>query len=374
MDSRRPRKNLRGIARLGLHPSGTSWKNFTIGGPSKKQILLFTKNLTILLKSGSTLPESLLVLKDEAKGALRVILEDVYIQVDQGRKLSEALRSYPKVFPETYTNILGVGEDSGKLYQNLEYVTLQLEKSQTLKKKIQGAMIYPFIILIGGVGLGMAITIFVFPKVTTLFKNFKVELPFSTRILIAISDFFQQYGIFAVLGVSAGVFFIIWFFRAKSVQFITHWIALHLPVVKSISMHLNLALFCRTLSTLLQSGLTIDEGLQISARSVTNFYYKRFLTNAYDRIKAGDNLAAILHQDPTLFPNADVQIINVGETSGTLYKSLDYCSSIHEDEVDNLTKNLSTLLEPFLLLSMGLMVAFLALSIITPIYSITDQF
>lgn len=350
------------------------WKNFTIGGPSKKQILLFTKNLTIMLKSGSTLPDSLLVLKDQAKGALRIILDDVYVQVDRGQKLSDGLRRYPKVFSEMYTNILGIGEDSGKLYQNLEYITLQLEKSQALKKKIQGAMIYPFIILIGGVGLGMSITIFVLPKVTTLFKNFKVELPISTRILIAVSDFFQHYGIFAVLGVVAGVFFIIWFFKAKPVQFITHWLALRTPVVKSISMHLNLALFCRTLSTLLQSGLTIDEGLQICARSVSNFYYKRFLVGAYDKIKAGDSLASILRQNPKLFPASDTQIINVGEASGTLYKSLDYCSGIHEDEVDNLTKNLSTLLEPFLLLSMGLMVAFLALSIITPIYSITDQF
>lgn len=352
----------------------TDWKNISFGGPSKKQILFFTKNLSIMLKAGSTLPDTLLVLKEQASGKLRDILDDVYTQVDQGQKLSQGLRRYPKYFSEMYTNVLEIGEDSGRLGQNLEYITLQLEKSEALKKKIQGAMIYPLIILIGGVGLAFALTIFVLPKVTHIFKGFKVQLPFTTRVLIALSDFFQQYGIFAILGTLALIIFLVWFIRGKVMRPITHWLILHIPVVKNISLHLNLALFCRTLGTLLQSGLTIDEGLKICGRSVSNFYYKKFLTDAYDKIKAGGSLTVVLRQNPTLFPAADTQIINVGEASGTLSKSLDYCSAMHEDEVDNLTKNLSTLLEPLLLLMMGLLVGFLALSIITPIYSITDQF
>lgn len=345
-----------------------------MGTVSQKQILFFTKNLSIMLKAGSTLPETLLVLQEQSKGKLNLVLRDAHEAVNQGQKFSDALRKYPKVFSEMYCNVVEIGEETGKLDTNLDHLALQLEKNYELKKKITGAMIYPIIVLIGGVLLSLCIAIFIMPNISKLFQNFKVKLPLSTRILIAVSDFLQDHGllVFIVSTVTLVVFF--WLVRQKFSRSVTHWVILRIPFVKSISKHLNMALFCRTLSSLLESGVTIDDGLRICAKSSRNYYYKKFFSEAHAKIKAGGSLSGLLAERKKLFGGTDVQIISVGEASGTLANSLNYCSTLHENEVDNLTKNLSTVLEPVLLLTIGAMVGFVALSVLTPIFSITGQF
>jgi len=352
----------------------SSWnKEISFGNVSQKQILFFTKNLSTLLRSGSTLPESLAVLKEQSKGKLQKILSDASRQIDGGNTLSATLRKYPKVFSEIYTNMLQIGEESGKLDQNLEHLSLQLEKSYSLRKKIISAMIYPSIVLVGGVLLSIGIAIFILPKVARIFKNFHTELPLATRILLRISEFFQNNGPLAITLFIGITVFLFWILRQRFTRPVTHWIILHLPVVKQISQHLNLAVICRNMSLLLKSGTTIDESIKICAKSLSNIYYQRFLLSAHGKIKGGDSLTNVLHANKNLFPPTDVQIISVGEASGNLSNSLEYCSSLHEAEVDDLTKNLATILEPILLITIGLMVGFLALSIITPIYSITGQ-
>ncbi|MFA5076073.1 MAG: type II secretion system F family protein [Patescibacteria group bacterium] len=350
------------------------WKRFLyIGNVSQKQVLFFTKNLFIMLKAGLTLTEALIVLKDQIKGKLQFILNDVYDEVAKGYKLSEALEKTPKVFSDIYTNVIKVGEESGNLEQNLEYLAGQLGKNQALKRKVTGAMIYPAIVFIGGICLSLGIAIFILPKVTKMFDSFQIELPLTTRILIGVSNFFQAHGLIATVSIIGGLIFLFWFFRRKFVQPVSHWLILRLPIVKNIALHLNLTTFTRTLSILLDSGITIDDSIKICTKTVSNYYYKKFLRQTYTQVKAGDSLASILQQNKKLFPITDVQIIQVGEVSGTLSNSLKFCSSIHEDEVDNITKNLSTILEPILLVTIGLMVGFLALAIITPIYSITGK-
>jgi len=349
-------------------------KDINIGGVSKKDILFFTKNLAVMLRAGLTLYESLDVLKDQVKGKFKTILVEVLAEVNMGHQFSSALLKYPKAFPEIYVNMVEIGEKSGRLEQNLEHIGNQLQKNSDLKKKVFGAMIYPVVILIGGIGLGLGIIIFIMPKITNLFKSFDVELPLSTRIMIGISDFFQDYTIWAWAILIFGIVFIYWFLKRKFIRPVTHWIILNFPLFGKISQHMNLAMFCRTLGTLLKSGVTIDEGIKICTKTTSNYRYKKFLIHVHERIKAGGDLTSILKQNKKLFPMIDVQIIQVGERSGTLSDSLEYCSSIHEKEVDSITKNLSTVLEPVLLIIIGVLVAFLALSIITPIYSITGEF
>ncbi|HAZ28260.1 MAG TPA: hypothetical protein DCY48_00585 [Candidatus Magasanikbacteria bacterium] len=356
-------------------PPKKDWKRFLyIGRVPQKQILFFTKNLSIMLQSGSTLPEALAVLKTQVKGRLRFILDDVYQSINTGQKLSEALRRHKKAFSDIYTNMIAIGEESGKLDQNLEHLGRQLEKNYELKKKVIGALIYPSIVCIGGIILSLGIALFVLPKVAKLFQNFKVELPLTTRVLISVSTFFQTHGILAAFLVVGGSVALVWTLRRERLRPLTHWVILHTPIISSISIHLNLTLICRTLSLLLKSGLTIDESISICAKTIHNIRYKKFLEFVYQKIKAGDSLTDTLRQNTHLFPPTDIQIISVGESSGTLSHSLEFCSTIHEDEVDSITKNLATILEPILLVAIGLLVGFLALSIITPLYSITGQF
>lgn len=346
----------------------------TFGWVSKKDVLLFTKNLSILLKAGSTLSESVAVLGDQAKGKWRVVLTDIKTHIEKGLRLSESMEHYPKIFSPIYRGIVRIGEASGTLEENLLYINQQLAKSYELRRKIFGAMMYPAIVFLGTATLGFAVAIFVLPKMANLFRNFNIPLPITTRALLALADFFQHYGVFAVIGFIILVVFLSWFLRLRFVAPVTHWFILHLPVVKNISTHLNLALFCRTLAILLRTGVTIDEALITCATTTPNIYYTNFLNRVHEKIKGGESLAEILKEKKHLFPLTDVQIIQVGEASGSLSDSLEYCASIHEEEVNNITQNLATILEPIILLFLGGMVALLALSVITPIYSLTNQF
>lgn len=350
------------------------WKKFLLWGTvSQKDVLFFTKNLSVLLKTGSTVAESLAVLKETMGGRLRVILEDVCQQVERGQKFSDSLNKYSKVFSETYVSVIKVGEESGQLDQNLEYLAIQLEKNYELKSKVVGALIYPAIVFGGGIILTIGIAIFILPKLSKLFKNFKADLPFTTRVLIKVSDFFQNYGFWSIIVVVIVVVFSFWLLRQKSVRPMTHWLILRIPIVKNISSHTNLIMFYRTLAILLQSGLTIDEGIKICANTISNFYYKKFLSFTCAKIKTGESLTNVLRGGKKLFSAIDVQIVGVGEASGTLADSLHHCSLIHEKEVDDITKNLATILEPLILLILGFMVCFLALAVINPVYSITGK-
>jgi type IV pilus assembly protein PilC len=346
----------------------------SIGTVPAKSLLFFTKNLFIMLKAGTTLSEAIFSLKEQAKNKLKVVLDDIYDEIDKGHQLNEAMEKHPKTFSNVYRNIIKIGEETGELEANLKHLAKQLKKTYDLRKKIVGALIYPVIIMVGGLMLGFGIAVFILPEISGLFKSFNVALPLSTRILMWIADFFEAYGVWAIGGTIFGIIFTYWFLRRKFVHPVTHWLLLRLPVVKSFSHHLNLTSFYRTLSILLGSGLTIDESLKICVGIVNNHYYKKAIKTAYEQIKAGGNLGDFLKDQKKLFPANDIQIIRVGEESGSLADSLSYVSEIHEDEIDNLSKNLSTILEPMLLAFIGGMVGFLALSIIGPIYSITQSF
>ncbi|KKR08497.1 MAG: Type IV pilin [Parcubacteria group bacterium GW2011_GWC2_39_14] len=349
-------------------------KQIYFGGVSKKAVLFFTKNLSIMLKTGSTLSEALRVINKQTKGKFHEVLIEIISKVEQGHKFSEALTDHPKVFTNIYISIVKIGEESGTLDKNLEYLSEQLEKNYKLKKQIIGAMIYPMIILGGTLILGIMISLFVLPKLTKMFKNFRVELPLTTRILIAFSDFFENHGVLAVSILLGGLIALFFFFRLKQIKPYTHRLILHIPLLSSFSKNYSLSMFYRSLSILLKSGSTIDEGIIICSQTVSNVHYKKIIEEIYGKIKTGENLFDLLDQHHKLFPPTDTQVINVGEESGTLADSLAYIASIREDELNDLSKNLSTMLEPILFIFLGLIVAVLALSIITPIYSITQSF
>lgn len=349
-------------------------KKLYFGGVSLKTILFFTKNIGIMIRSGSTLAEALQVLQVQAKGKFKDILMEVSNKIQRGMSFSDALSGAPKVFSEMYINIVRIGEESGTLDKNIEYLTSQLEKSYKLKRKIIGAMIYPAIIVSGIVILGAGIALFVLPKLSQMFKGFKVELPLSTRILIATSDFLQAHGILSILILGALIALFIFLSRLKALKPLIHRSFLFIPVVKQISRSYNLSLFYRNLSILLKSGGTIDEGLKTCAKTINNYRYKDQIILTLAKIKSGQTLNEALKEKNKLFPPTDLQIITVGEESGTLSDALAYAATIHEEELDDVTQNLSTLLEPILFIILGIAVATLALSIISPIYSITQKF
>ncbi len=347
--------------------------NLDIVPATKVELVIFAKHLSLMLKSGLAITQALKVLYQSSQGKFHDLVGEIYNAVKAGRSLAETLKRYPKIFGSFFIGAIYAGESSGTLDRSLANVADQLKKEKELADKIKGALMYPVIILITGFGMSLFLAFYILPKITPLFVGMKMELPWTTRALIAFSHLVENYGTVMLVAIILGVGCLVWLARQKFSQPFFHKILISLPVVKDIVRHANLARFARTLGTLLASGLNIVEALTITANTATNYYYHQALLAAGKTTNKGNRLSDGLAKFRDLFPDMAIRMIAVGEESGKLEETLFYLADFYETEVDNSTKNLSTLVEPILLVLIGLGVGFLALSIITPIYSITGN-
>jgi type II secretory pathway component PulF len=214
---------------------------------------------------------------------------------------------------------------------------------------------------------------FVLPKIIPLFEGLKVDLPATTKMLILFSHLIQNHGLALFIGLVAVISLLVWYTRQKFSHPVTHWILLKTPILKGIVRNTNLSRFCGTLATLLKGGLNIDEALEITKDTLSSYYFKKTIPFITDHVTKGGKLSEGMAQFKNIYPKMVTRMIEVGEKSGTIESSLFYLSDFFENEVDTSTKSLSTAIEPILLIFIGLVVAFLALSIITPIYQITGS-
>lgn len=334
---------------------------------------LFSKHLSVMLRAGMPILEALEISRTSTQGKMKKVIGEIQRSVAAGHSLSDSFEKYPKIFPNIFVNVVRAGESSGTLTENLENLAEELEKEKILFAKIKGALLYPVIVLIAAFGLGMVLSFVVLPKITPLFEGMKMDLPASTRFLIAFSNMIQSHGAVLFWSIVSGVSFFVWIVRREFSQPVTHWLMLHVPVLKNLIQCSNLTHFSRTLGMLLKSGVNIDEALEITRATLTNIHYKRALAVINLRVSRGIKLADALEEYKHLFPIMFVRMVHVGEESGKFEESLFYLSGLYEDEVDTATKSLSTALEPALLIFIGVVVGFLALSIITPIYNVTGN-
>lgn len=347
--------------------------DISLGGINATEKAIFAKHLAVMLKSGLTVSESLDIVSSQAKGRFKKVLTGVLRSVEAGNSLAASLGKFPKVFSNILVNTTLAGEASGTLEKNLENVAEQLKKNKELMDKIKGAMIYPVIVLIGTFVLAIAMSFLVLPKITPMFEGLKIKLPIYTQALIWFSHFVQENGIWLFLGLSLGISGLVWLAKQSFSAPVTHFILLKTPIIKNISRSANLANFCRTLGTLLKSGLNIDEALNIAKDTVGNYYFRSALTRINNRISQGTKLSDNLVHYEKLFPRLVTSMIRVGERSGKLEETLFYLAEFYEGEVDMATKSLSTAIEPILLIVIGVSVGGLAISIISPIYQITGS-
>jgi len=344
----------------------------SIGGINLTQKAIFAKNLSVMLKAGVTISEALQIIIDSTNGKFKKIIIGVLKSVEAGQSLADSLARYPKVFSGIFRSAILIGESSGTLSENLESISKQLEKERELRAKVINAMLYPVVVLVAAFFLGLVIAFLVLPKIVPLFLGLKVKLPLSTKVLIWLASVIENYGLFIFIILIATAAFLIWICRQKFSYPVTHWLLLRLPLVKNIIRNLSLASFCRTLGLLLQSGLNIDEAFKVTGDSLDNYYFRQSLNNIAASVNKGMTISENLANYKRLYPVMMVRMIMVGEKSGKLEDSLFYLANFYEDEVDKETKSLSASIEPVLLIIIGLVVGFLALSIITPIYSITS--
>jgi type II secretory pathway component PulF len=340
---------------------------------STQDQILFAKRLSMILRSGMPIMEGLHMLRDETTGGSALyIYESLVVDVSHGQPLSTGLGKFERIFGEFVVNIIKVGETSGTLHENLGYLSDELKRKQALKRKVVGALVYPALIVTATVGITLMLTVFIFPKIVPIFTSVKATLPASTRALIAISSFLGAWGLWCFLGLVAAV--IAYFFALRTSYYFHRFIdgvLLRLPLFGKLSKYYNLANICRTMSILLKSDVRIVEAMELVANATRNLAYREELIRAREEIAKGQKISLQFKSHPRLFPTLMTQMITVGESTGNLGGTFSFLSEMYEEDIGELTKNLTTLLEPILMIVMGAVVGFIAISIITPIYSIT---
>jgi type IV pilus assembly protein PilC len=330
-------------------------------------------NLSIMLKAGISISRSLQILVKQTKNIkLQNILSQVYADVQGGKSLAESLAKYPSVFSNIFVSMIKVGEMAGNLDQSLAYLSTQLHREADLKSKTKGAMIYPSVIVAAMVIVGVLMSIFVLPKLTSIFKDFDTDLPFMTRVVIAVADFMSANAILAIAGMVGAIVGVVSFYHTYLGKKYFHFFLLHMYVINVIVKKINLARFSRILSSLLKSGIPIVQGLEVAGESMGNVLYKELILQAAVDVKLGKTLTESLGKDQTLFPILVVQMLQVGEESGTVEEILEQLAVHYEEEVDTTLRNLSSVIEPLLLLVIGAVVGVLALALISPIYNISQ--
>ncbi len=332
---------------------------------------LFANNLAIMLKAGLSISEAFDILEDQTDGKFKKIIKRISKNINSGNPLSRALKLYPKIFSEFFLSSVMAGETAGTLDENLKSVGAHYDKQKDLLEKIRAAMAYPLIILFLSFLIGLLLTFWVLPKITSVFSGLNVELPASTRFLIWLAHGIEAYGTQILLVLFFLIIFLIWLAKQKFIKPFTHYFFLNFPIFSKLIRAKNLALFFRTLAVLLRSGISIDESLAVAGKLQGNYYYKKSSQKIMHDINQGKKLSEAIKNQVAYYPKLAAGLVMVGERSGNLEEEFFNIAEIYEREAESRANNLSSAIEPILLIIIGFVVGGLALAIITPIYTVT---
>lgn len=333
----------------------------------------FAKNLGTMIEAGLPLTRALSVIERQTKSVkLKEITASLGANISRGGSLSAAMAEHPKTFSRLFISMVKAGEESGSLTKSLKGVGNQLEKSYLLTKKIRGAMLYPAIVICIMILIGIAMLIYVVPTLTATFRDLNITLPFSTRIVIFVSEFLKNNYILSFLLVVAAIAGVVWFQRTKRGKRFFDTAFLHLPVISGIVKEVNSARTARTLSTLLSAGVDFLVAIKITTDVVQNSYYKEVLADAEKNVEKGKPISEVFSAEDKLYPVFVGEMISIGEETGKLGEMLENVAIFYEEDVEQKTKDMSTIIEPFLMVFIGIAVGFFAVSMLQPIYSLVD--
>lgn len=339
-------------------------------GVSLTEKMMFARNLQVMIAAGISLPRSLTILATQTKNKnFQKALLDILEEVTQGKSFSGSLRKYPQIFPELFVSMIKVGEEAGTLEEVLKNLTYQMEREHDLRSKITGAMMYPAVIICAMIGIGVLMLIMVVPKLAETFEELEIELPITTRFVIGIGTFLAEKWFLLPVIILVLFLFLRTISRTKTGKRLFDKLILKLPIISSIVKKTNSAQTVRTLSSLITSGIPIVQALEIVSGSLGNFYFKEAMTKAKEEVKKGGKLSEALKPYQNLYPLLVIQMIEVGEETGQTSDILRKLADFFEEEVTLATKNLSSLIEPLLMLLIGGAVGFFAISMIQPMYS-----
>jgi len=341
-----------------------------LGTISLVEKMMFSRHLSVMIDAGLSLNQALKILAKQTKSPkFKKIISQVEINVSQGESFEKSLNKYPKVFNELYVNMVGVGEAGGNLSEVLKILAEQMKKNHELISRVRGAMMYPAVIVIAMLGIGILMMVMVVPKLTETFEEIGVELPLSTQIIIFISNFLKNNIILGLAILIAIIVIIKLAMKNIVVKKGLHRAYLHLPVFGSLIKKINSARLARTLSSLIKSGVPIINSLKVVANTLSNIHFKEALLESAKEVQKGKRLSETLSGYENLYTPMVVQMIGVGEETGSLSDILDNLADFYEEEIDNITKNMSSVLEPIIMVFIGCAVGFFAISMIQPMYS-----
>lgn len=344
------------------------------GKVSPSEVSTFTRQLATMVNAGLPITEALSILRTQARGGMQAVVVQVLADVEGGEPFSKALSKHPKVFTPTYIALIKAGEAGGVMDKVLSRLADNLEKRQEFRGKVKGALIYPTIILIGMVVVGFIMVIFVVPRLTTLYTEFDAELPLPTRILIGISTLALKLWPLMLIALASGLYAFRLYSKTPRGRRKLDELLFKIPIMGELQRQIILAELTRSLSLMIGAGVSILEGLNITAGVVGNKVLSEALEDTAQQVEKGFPIAYSFARHKEAFPFILSQMIAVGEETGKMEEVLGKISHIFEVESDQKVKGLTSAIEPLVMIVLGLGVGFLVIAIILPIYNLTSQF
>lgn len=352
-----------------------SFLNVSIGGIGTYEKVILARNVATMLRAGLSLSRALSIQARQTRNKkMKATLEAVNEKIKKGVSFKDSLKDYPKVFPALFISMVAAGEESGRLAESLDIVADQTEKTYLLKKKIKGAMMYPAIVICAMIAIAIFMLMFVVPTLVGIFEEMQIELPITTRMIIALSNFAQHHGILLLGLIVAGIIGLWMFTKTASGKKAVDTLVVKMPIISPLYKQTIAARTTRTLSSLLSSGVPVIQALAIVNDTIRNSYFKEVLDRAAKQIQIGQPMSKVFIESEKYYPVFVGEMIAVGEETGELGHMLVSVAEFYEKEVEQATKDMSTIIEPLLMIVVGAGVGLFAVSMISPMYSLVQGF
>lgn len=335
--------------------------------------IIFANNLGNMTAAGLSVSRSLSIMAQQTKNKKVVkIITGLGNDISRGVSISESMKNFPEFFTPLFVHMTKAGEESGNLPESLKLVASQLEKTYNLEKQIRGAMIYPAVIFLVMIAIAVLMLVYIIPTLSSIFHDINGSLPLTTRLIIDLSDLLQQH-YFIVSGIVAVfVAALVVFWRSRPGKRFFNWFVLHFPIVAPLAKETNSARTARTMSSLLSAGVDIVLASKITSDILQNSYYKKVMKIVEEKVQKGEQISEIFAKYEDLYPPFVAEMISVGEETGKLPEMLMDTAKYYEDDVDQKTKDMTAVIEPILIVIIGVAVGFFAVAIIAPIYSLVS--
>ncbi len=352
----------------------SSLQKINLGGVPLKEKVIFFRQLATMVASALPILQSLEILhKQISNPRFASVISDVISDIEGGSSLSDSFRKFPDVFDKVTVSLIAAGEESGSLDIILEKLATELEKKQKLKSKVRSAMIYPVIVLVVVIVVIILLLVVLVPAIDQIFEDVGAtsQLPFATRFLVNASGFVQKYGIFMIISVGLGYMLFRYHYSKPSGRYFYHRMILKIPQIGTLITKMQVAQFTRVFALLMNSGVNITKALDLTANALTNEVFKETIIKAKEEVSKGMPLSMHIARAEH-YPLIVSQMIAVGEESGEMVAVMEKIAEYFNQEVDTMTNNMSSIIEPFMLVFMGIIIAFVAMAVYMPMFSLTN--